>query len=114
MSTPPNRAMENPAQERQNEVRKRFLKIAQIVFKGHGAVIDCVVLDLADGSACLKVESPIGIPDSFDLVIDHASVGNCRVTWRKATQIGVEFVPSATLEKPSGIEDRRRGEDRLD
>ena len=41
---------------------------------------------------CLKVESPIGIPDTFDLVLDHAPVRSCRVTWRKATQIGVEFV----------------------
>ena len=32
-------------------------------------------------------------------MIDHATVGNCRVTWRKATQIGVEFVPSTTLDK---------------
>ncbi|MGH6840299.1 MAG: diguanylate cyclase domain-containing protein, partial [Methylocella sp.] len=99
MSAPQNRTMENPAQERQNEVRARVLKKAQIVFKGRGAVIDCAVLNLADGSACLKVESPIGIPDSFDLVIDHATVGNCRVAWRKATQIGVEFVPSTTLDK---------------
>jgi diguanylate cyclase (GGDEF)-like protein len=91
--------MENPAQERQNEVRNRVLKGAQIVFKGRGAVIDCVILSLAEGSACLKVESPIGIPESFDLVIDHATVGNCRVTWRKATQIGVEFVLSTTADK---------------
>jgi PilZ domain len=65
---------------------------AQIVFKGHEAVIDCVVRNLSDRGACLKVKSPIGIPDSFDLVLDHASVRNCRVTWRKATQIGVKFV----------------------
>jgi diguanylate cyclase (GGDEF)-like protein len=99
MSAPQNRTMENPAQERQYEVRTRVLNKAQIVFKGRGAVIDCAILNLADGSACLKVESPIGIPDSFDLVIDHATAGNCRVTWRKATQIGVEFVPSTTLDK---------------
>ncbi|MGH6848651.1 MAG: diguanylate cyclase domain-containing protein [Methylocella sp.] len=98
MSAPQNRTMETPAQERQNEVRYRVLKRAQIVFNGRGAVIDCVVLSLADGSACLKVESPIGIPDSFDLVIDHATVGNCRVTWRKATQIGVEYVVSSTVD----------------
>ena len=67
MSAPLNRAMENPAQERQNEVCTRVLKKAQIVFKGRGAVIDCAVLDLADGSACLKVESPIGIPNSLIL-----------------------------------------------
>ena len=50
-----------------------------------------MVLSLSDRGACLKVESPIGIPEAFDLVLDHAFVGNCRVTWRKATQIGVEF-----------------------
>ncbi|MDQ6703008.1 MAG: PilZ domain-containing protein [Pseudomonadota bacterium] len=91
MSAPENRAMEKPTQERQNEVRHRVLKGAQIVFKGHEAVIDCVVRNLSDRGACLKVESPIGIPDTFDLALDHASVRHCRVAWRKATQIGVEF-----------------------
>jgi PilZ domain len=84
--------MEKPTQGRQNEARHRVLKEAQIVFKGHEAVINCVVRNLSDGGACLKVESPIGIPDSFDLVLDHAFVGKCRVTWRKATQIGIKFV----------------------
>jgi hypothetical protein len=37
------------------------------------------------------VESPIGIPDAFDLMLDNAPVRDCRVTCRKATQIGVEF-----------------------
>jgi hypothetical protein len=90
-----NRTMEKPTQERQqerqNDARQRVLKGAQIVFKGHQALIDCVVLNLSDGGACLKVESPIGIPDTFDLMLDHASVRNCRVAWRKATQIGVQF-----------------------
>jgi PilZ domain len=83
--------MEKPAQKCRNVVRHRALKGAQIVFKGHEAVIDCVVRNLSDRGACLNVESPIGIPDSFDLVLDHVSVRNCRVTWRKATQIGVKF-----------------------
>jgi hypothetical protein len=72
--------------------RHRVLKGAQITFKAHGTVIDCSVRNLSDRGACLKVETPIGIPDSFDLVLDHASVRHCHhVTWRKATQIGVEF-----------------------
>ena len=110
MSTPQNRTMENPAREPQNEVRKRVLKKAQIVFKGRGAAIDCVVLNLADRSACLKVESPIGIPDSFDLVLDHATVGNCRVTWRKATQIGVEFVHSTSVDNHLALRAAREAE----
>ncbi|MGH6811700.1 MAG: diguanylate cyclase domain-containing protein [Methylocella sp.] len=110
MSAPENRTMENPAQERQYETRRRVLKRAQIVFKGRAAVIDCVVLSLEDRGACLKVESPIGIPDSFDLVLDHATVGNCRVTWRKATQIGVEFEVSATVDNHLALRAAREAE----
>ncbi len=83
--------MEKPRHERQNHVRQRVLRRAKIVFKGHEAVIDCVVLNLSGGGACLKVETPIGIPDTFDLMLDHASVRDCRVAWRKATQIGIQF-----------------------
>ena len=89
MSGPEDRTMEKPPQGRQ--VRRRVLKGAQMVFKGHEAVIDCVVLNLSDRGACLKVESPVGIPDRFDLVLDNAPVRGCRVTWRSATQIGVAF-----------------------
>jgi PilZ domain len=91
MSAPENRTLEKPAQERRNVARHRALKTAHIAFKGHGATIDCTVRNLSDGGACLNVESSIGIPDSFDLLLGHASVRNCRVAWRKATQIGVEF-----------------------
>jgi hypothetical protein len=83
--------MEKPKQERQNNVRHHVLKGARIVFKGREAVIDCVVRNLSDRGACLKAESPFGIPDTFDRVLNHAPVRSCRVTWRKATQIGVEF-----------------------
>ena len=84
--------MDNPKQERRNETRRRrALKRARITFKDRCATIDCTVLNLSDMGACLKVESPIGIPDTFDLVLDNAPVRSCRVTWRKATQIGVAF-----------------------
>jgi hypothetical protein len=86
-----NRTMEKPTQERRNLARHRALKRARIIFKGHRATIDCTVSNLSDLGACLTVASPIGIPDTFDLMIDHVSVRDCRVTWRKATQIGVEF-----------------------
>jgi hypothetical protein len=93
MLAPENRTMEEPTQERRNiaRLRRRALKRARITFKDRWATIDCTVLNLSDLGACLKVESPIGIPDTFDLVLDNAPVRGCRVTWRKATQIGVEF-----------------------
>ena len=83
--------METPIQNRRKAGRHRVLKGAHITFKDHRATIDCTVRNLSERGACLKVESPIGIPDTFDLVLDPASVHHCRVTWRKATQIGVDF-----------------------
>jgi hypothetical protein len=80
--------MDHPKQERRNEARD-ILTGAHIAFKGHG--VDCTVRNLSNRGACLKVENSIGIPDTFDLVLDRASVRSCRVTWRKAMQIGVEF-----------------------
>jgi hypothetical protein len=71
--------------------RRRVLKGAQIIFAGRQAAIDCVVRDLSEGGACLKVFSPIGIPDTFELRVDSDSLRSCRVVWRKAAQIGVEF-----------------------
>jgi hypothetical protein len=88
---PQDRTMDKPKQERRNEARRRALKGARIVFGRHNALIDCTVSNLSDRGARLKVESPIGIPDTFDLMLDNAPVRGCRVTWRKATQIGVAF-----------------------
>jgi hypothetical protein len=78
--------------ERRKALRHRTFKAAQIAFKGHGAAIDCKVRNLSAGGACLDIASSIGIPELFDLVFtsDH-SVRPCRVIWRKAQQIGIEF-----------------------
>ena len=72
--------------------RHRTFKGAKIAFKELGAAIDCVVRNLSDTGACLKVESSVGIPQTFNLVLeDGQSVRSCRLIWRKDTQIGVEF-----------------------
>ena len=73
MPAPQNRTMEEPTQERRNVERHRVFKGAHISFKGHWAIIKCTVRNFSDGSACLKVESPIGIPDLFELMLDDAA-----------------------------------------
>jgi hypothetical protein len=73
--------------------RKRTLKRASIVFKGRSATIDCVVRNMSEAGACLKVESPLGIPDEFELTFEAGDiVRRCRVVWRKETQVGVAFL----------------------
>jgi hypothetical protein len=61
----------------------QILKAGTISFDGSG--IDCLVRKMSGYGANLEVESQIGIPNSFDLVIDtEHSNHHCRVVWRKA------------------------------
>ena len=70
--------------------RQNVMKAGTIVFGGSG--IDCLVRNISDSGANLEVESQIGIPNSFDLVIDtEHSNHHCHVVWRKARRIGIAF-----------------------
>ena len=39
----------------------------------------------------MLVASPVGIPDTFDLVFADGRVKRCKIEWRKADKIGVSF-----------------------
>jgi PilZ domain len=54
-------------------------------------VFDCTVRNVSDKGALLETATLIGIPDDFDLSIAGAPPRRCRVVWRKAYRIGVEF-----------------------
>jgi hypothetical protein len=71
--------------------RRRLLKGAKISFS-NGAVIDCTIRNLSDTGAALDVNSPVGIPERFMLVVeaDHRHLPS-RVVWRKETRIGIHF-----------------------
>jgi hypothetical protein len=70
--------------------RQNVIMAGTISFGGSG--IDCLVRNISVGGANLEVESQIGIPSSFDLVINvERSNHHCHVVWRKARRIGVAF-----------------------
>jgi hypothetical protein len=70
--------------------RQNVIMAGTISFGGSG--IDCLVRNISVGGATLEVESQIGIPSSFDLVINvERSNHHCHVVWRKARRIGVAF-----------------------
>lgn len=78
--------------ERRSTPRHRTLKGGSIIF-GLAAGIDCVIRNLSNEGASLEVESPVGIPDDFTLLIRPETVKrNCHVEWRAANRIGVHFV----------------------
>jgi hypothetical protein len=70
--------------------RQKVIKAGTISFDGSG--IGCLVRNMSVGGANLEVESQIGIPSSFELVIsvEHSN-HHCHVVWRKGRRIGVAF-----------------------
>jgi hypothetical protein len=72
--------------------RQTTYKGARIALSGRRAVISCVVRNLSDTGACLGVDNPLDIPESFNIVFDSGEASRmCRVIWRKYKKIGVAF-----------------------
>jgi hypothetical protein len=79
-------------QESRRAPRHKVLKGAKISFHQLMTSTDCTVRNLSDTGACLVVNSQVGVPDDFDLVLDSDhSVKRCHVEWRAGTKIGVSF-----------------------
>jgi hypothetical protein len=77
--------------ERRRDVRQRVLKAGAIEFNRAGGV-SCLVRNLSLGGACLDIESPLGIPAEFKLLILSSKTHHqCRIVWQKAKRIGVAF-----------------------
>jgi hypothetical protein len=84
--------MEQVTTERRRSPRQRVLQGGVISFRQMGATIDCTVRNVSAVGACLLVNSPVGIPDKFELVLNRdRTPHHCRVIWRAANKIGVEF-----------------------
>lgn len=82
-----------PANETDNRKvqRRKTLKGARIVFNAGRSTIDATVRNLSAKGAKLQVNSVVGIPDTFDLLLDGHSRQPCTVAWRTLKELGVEF-----------------------
>jgi hypothetical protein len=77
-------------QSKRDAPRHRVLKSGTIEF--NSGAIDCVVRNLSDTGAALEVASPLGIPQTFNLLISgERTTYRCEVRWRKENRIGVAF-----------------------
>ena len=78
--------------EKRHIPRLRTFKGGSIIF-GVAATINCTIRNMSDAGAALDVDSPLGIPNEFTLLIKPEFIKrNCLVIWRSAKRIGVEFV----------------------
>lgn len=77
-------------QEHRLHPRTRIAKAAQLFGTAH--LEDCIVHDISAAGARLTMASTRSIPDTFDLSFDGArTLRPCRVVWRTAGEIGLQF-----------------------
>ena len=77
--------------EKRAHARHRVLKGGRLAFDGGGGV-DCTVRSLSPTGARLDVASPIGLPESFMLLIEANHFRRrCRPVWSHDTHVGVAF-----------------------
>ena len=73
------------------EPRGLVSKSATLIVNLHQPVMDCEVIELSAGGACVFVHGQGDIPNSFTLL--HAGVKKaCRVMWRRGRRIGLQYV----------------------
>jgi len=76
--------------ERRRDARTRVFKAAQLFAEAR--IGCCVVRNISILGAGLTMESAVRVPDLFDLSFDGGrTLRPCRVLWRTATEIGLEF-----------------------
>ena len=81
----------SPDSDNRHATRRKTLKGGRIVFNGGRSTIDCTVRNLSSRGAKLQVSSVVGVPDTFDLLLEGHSRQPCRVAWRSLKELGVEF-----------------------
>lgn len=79
-----------PDPERRGAARRRTLFAGKIIFNQQSSVFNCIVRNVSEAGACLEVESPVGIPHQFELVVEGAGIrADYRIIWRRGNRIGV-------------------------
>ncbi len=81
-------------QGRRKHSRLSTLKSGEIVFDKANRIIDCLILNVAEGGAALQVKGSPDLPEIFDLRIQHSTLYRCTICWRHRNKLGVRFVNS--------------------
>ena len=99
--------------ERRKNFRVEWNTTGKIVVDGR-TICSCVISNLSSGGANISGVVSSEIPDRFELHFPEVIAPRlCRVTWRRETELGVRFLPSARAGQPRAtVKDKKphRGE----
>ena len=78
--------------EQRTTIRHRTLKGGRIATNEGFSTFNCMVRNMSEQGALLRLASVIGVPNAFQLVLDDGRSFDCSVTHKSATDIGVQFI----------------------
>jgi len=65
-------------------------RTGKIILGGKAAPVDCTIIDISAGGACLQVDNPGALPKRFTL-LHGGSKKSCLVVWKTARRLGVSY-----------------------
>jgi len=78
--------------ERRGSERRRVVRAAEIFVEGEAGAISCVMVDVSQTGARLRMPDGASVPDRFRLSVEAMAINaTCEVRWRRANEIGVRF-----------------------
>lgn len=81
--------------------RRRVLKAGIVAYNNRHCTLPCVVRDLSETGARLRMDGSLLAPDTFDLIIDLDGFdAPCEVIWRQGSDLGVRFTGPARKISP--------------
>ena len=78
--------------EQRARIRHRTLKGARIATNEGFSTFNCMVRNISEQGALLRLASVIGVPDAYQQVMDDGRSFDCSVVHKSATDIGVQFI----------------------
>lgn len=107
----PAQAGEEDAEQRVAR-RNTVLRDGVIILSEPNVTTDCLILNLSDTGAKVRVSEPATFPDICQLRLDSGVVRHCKVVWRRGFEAGLEFVSAPESDQEETIDRRKWKRDR--
>src|SRR6185295_5488704 len=94
--------------------RGRTFLAGKIISNYGQSSIDCIVRQMSDVGAVIEVESALGIPLHFHLLIPgEGEPQPCKRSWQSEKQIGLVFETAGAANTEFAVADEARGADQI-
>ena len=90
--SPAGKAPLDPKNQRRSQ-RRRVLKEGKLIFGQSHSVVDCVIDNVSEGGAHVRITSSHGVPQDFYLVeANRGIIHKAEVAWRTTTGMGLRLL----------------------